>query len=145
MVLASSGMMTPPVTRRRMASSTVMGNSTTLLRGTTSTYPLKEVGVEGTKTVTISSGPVSARVHWRELVTRPMDQMFLLVGLDGDHARALKLVLAIGEEKIGDLLDGGIDGANERNSQDGTLGDTPEGAADEIAHEYADEVEEDDG
>jgi len=69
----------------------------------------------------------------------------LLVRLDGNNAGCLKLVLAIGEDEIGDLFDGGIDGADQGNTEDGSLGDAPEGAADQVSDEYTDEVEKDDG
>ena len=53
--LSAPGAITPPLMSNRIASSTVMGNSTTVLRGATSTYPLNAVGLLGTNTVTMSS------------------------------------------------------------------------------------------
>ena len=55
MLNSSGGATTPPLISNLIASSTFSGNSTTFLRGTTNTYPVNAVGVEGTNTVTMSS------------------------------------------------------------------------------------------
>src|SRR5580698_594676 len=65
--------------------------------------------------------------------------------LDGDDGTVLKLIGALAEDEIGDLLDGGIDGAEEGDFHDAVLGESPGGSADQVADEDADDVDEQDG
>src|SRR5207244_1650344 len=68
------GVITPPLTSSRIASSTFRGNSTIASRGTTTTYPLNDVGVDGMKTVTMSCPTASFSGLTPPPVTRPIDQ-----------------------------------------------------------------------
>ncbi len=69
----------------------------------------------------------------------------LLVRLDSDNAAALELMTPIGEDKIGHLLDRGINGADQRYPLEGALSHAPERQPDQVADEHADDVDEQDG
>ena len=126
-----------------MASSTLSGRSTTVCRGTTTTYPLNAVGLEGIKTVSMSSPTESLSGRMLCAVTSPIDQTFGSPRVHGHHAAARELPGAIGQKKIGDLLDGGINRADERHLSHKLFRHSPECSPDEITDKHANDIDQD--